>query len=294
MFENVDLKETFTELVRRASTRLPPDIVEAIRAGRDTEDEGSLAFKALDTILDNIDLAGETSRPMCQDTGTPVVWIKYPQGVSTRRLKDDFTEAVRKATSLKYLRPNAVDTLSGRNTGNGTGRAIPFLHFEEWDGPGLEVRMILKGGGSENVGAQYKLPDTGLQAGRDLEGVRRVVLDAVLKAQGKGCAPGVLAVCIGGDRVSGYEHSKEQLLRPLKDTNSIPELAELEDRLLVEANELGIGPMGFGGKTTILGVKIGVLDRLPACYFVTVTYMCWADRRAAVRIDEEGGLTWLS
>jgi fumarate hydratase class I len=209
-------------------------------------------------------------------------------------LKNDFTEAVRKATSLKYLRPNAVDTLSGRNTGNGTGRAIPFLHFEEWDGPGLEVRMILKGGGSENVGAQYKLPDTGLQAGRDLEGVRRVVLDAVLKAQGKGCAPGVLAVCIGGDRVSGYEHSKEQLLRPLKDTNSIPELAELEDRLLVEANELGIGPMGFGGKTTILGVKIGVLDRLPACYFVTVTYMCWADRRAAVRIDEEGGLTWLS
>jgi len=124
--------------------------------------------------------------------------------------------------------------------------------------------MILKGGGSENVGAQYKLPDTGLQAGRDLEGVRRVVLDAVLKAQGKGCAPGVLAVCIGGDRVSGYEHSKEQLLRPLKDTNSIPELAELEDRLLVEANELGIGPMGFGGKTTILGVKIGVLDRLHA------------------------------
>ena len=115
-----------------------------------------------------------------------------------------------------------------------------------------------------------------------------------MQAQGKGCAPGVLAICIGGDRVSSFEHSKEQLLRPLKDTNPIQELAELEDRLMVEANQLGIGPMGFGGKTTVLGVKIGVLDRLPACYFVTVTYMCWADRRAVVRIDEEGGLTWLS
>lgn len=294
MFEKVDLIETFTELVRRASTQLPEDIIEAIRVGRDLEEENSLAQKALDTILTNINLADELSSPLCQDTGTPVVWIKYPVGVSTRKLKKDFTESVRQATGLKYLRPNAVDTLSGRNTGNGTGRAIPNIHFEEWDGPGLEVRIILKGGGSENVGEQYKLPDTGLEAGRDLEGVRRVVLDAVVQAQGKGCAPGVLAICIGGDRVSSYEHSKEQLLRPLKDRNENPELAELEDRLLVEANQLGIGPMGFGGKTTVLGVKIGFLDRLPASYFVTVTYMCWADRRATVRIDEEGGLTWLS
>lgn len=294
MFGKVDFKETFTELVRRASTELPEEIVEAIRVGRDVEKEGSLAQKALDTILANIVLADKLSAPLCQDTGTPVVWIKYPTGVSTRRLKEDFTEAVRRATELKYLRPNAVDTLSGRNTGNGAGRAIPFIHFEEWDGPGLEVRMILKGGGSENVGAQYKLPDAGLEAGRDLEGVRRVVLDAVVQAQGKGCAPGVLAICVGGDRVSSFEHSKEQLLRPLGDTNPVPELAELEDRLLVEANQLGIGPMGFGGETTVLGVKIGVLDRLPACYFVTVTYMCWADRRAIVRIDEGGGLTWLS
>lgn len=294
MFENVDLKETFTELIRRASTELPGEVIDAIREGRSVEEEGSLAQKALDTILANIELAEESSAPLCQDTGTPVVWIKYPVGVSTRRLKEDFTEAVRRATDLKYLRPNAVDTLSGRNTGNGTGKAIPFIHFEEWDGPGLEVRMILKGGGSENVGTQYKLPHTGLEAGRDLEGVRRVVLDAVVQAQGKGCAPGVLAICIGGDRVSSFEHSKEQLLRPLGDTNANPELATLEERLLLEANELGIGPMGFGGKTTVLGVKIGVLDRLPACYFVTVTYMCWADRRAVVQIDEEGGLTWLS
>jgi fumarate hydratase class I len=201
---------------------------------------------------------------------------------------------VREATSRRYLRPNAVDTLTGSNTGDGAGRGIPFLHFEEWDEPRVEVRMILKGGGSENVGAQYKLPDAKLGAGRDLDGARRAVLDAVVDAQGKGCAPGVLGICVGGDRVSAFEESKRQLLRPLKDTNPTPELAELEERLLKEGNELGVGPMGFGGETTLLAVKVGVLDRLPACYFVTISYMCWAARKAAVSIDQEGGVTWLS
>ncbi len=294
MFNDVDLVEKFTELIRRSSTQLPPDIVHAIQSGRDQEDDDSLAQKALDTILTNIGLAGEKSAPLCQDTGTPVVWINHPVGMSTRKLKKDFKDAVVRATELKYLRPNAVNTLTGANTGNGAGRGIPFMHFEEWDEPFLHVQMILKGGGSENVGTQYKLPDTGLGAGRDLEGVRRAVLDAVVQAQGKGCAPGVLGVCVGGDRVSAFEHSKKQLLRPLADTNPIAELAELETRLAEETNELGIGPMGFGGKTTILGVKIGVLDRLPACYFVTVTYMCWADRSARAQIDQEGGVTWLS
>jgi fumarate hydratase class I len=286
--------ETFVELIRRASTQLPADVVEALEEGRNSEEGGGLACIALDTVLSNVDMAREGSAPICQDTGTPVVWIHYPVGVSTRKLKEDFEAAVREATSLRYLRPNAVNTLSGANTGDGAGRGIPFLHFEEWDEPRVEVRMILKGGGSENVGTQYKLPDGRLGAGRDLEGVRRAVLDAVFQAQGKGCAPGVLGVCVGGDRVSAFEESKRQLLRPLKDTNPVPELAELEQRLLAEGNELGIGPMGFGGKTTLLAVKIGVLDRLPACYFVTVSYMCWADRKAAVSIDEGGEVQWLS
>jgi fumarate hydratase class I len=286
--------ETFVELIRRASTELPADVLEALEEGKTAEEADGLASIALGTILNNVELARESSAPICQDTGTPVVWIHHPTGVSTRGLKEDFTAAVREATSRKYLRPNAVNTLTGSNTGDGAGRGIPFLHFEEWDEPTVEVRMILKGGGSENVGAQYKLPDGKLGAGRDLEGVRRAVLDAVVDAQGKGCAPGVLGVCVGGDRVSAFEESKRQLLRPLKDTNPIPQLAELEERLLREGNELGVGPMGFGGKTTLLAVKIGVLDRLPACYFVTVTYMCWADRKAAVSIDQEGGVTWLS
>jgi fumarate hydratase class I len=286
--------ETFVELIRRASTQLPADIVEALETGRGGETDGSLAAKALNTILDNVELAATDSAPICQDTGTPVVWIHHPVGVSTRELGAAFGEAVREATEKTYLRPNAVDTLTGQNTGTGAGRGIPFIHFEEWDDDRIEIRMLLKGGGSENVGAQYKLPDSRLKAGRDLEGVRRAVLDAVVEAQGMGCAPGVLGVCIGGDRVSAFSESKRQLLRPLKDTNPIPELAALEDRLMREANQLGIGPMGFGGNTTLLGVKICVLDRLPACYFVTITYMCWADRRAGVSIDQGGQVEWLS
>ena len=289
-----NLVETFVELIRRASTELPADVIQALERGRAKEQESGLADKALGTILNNIEMARSTSAPICQDTGTPVVWIHHPVGVSTRALAAQFETAVREATKRMYLRPNAVDTLTGRNTGTGSGRGIPFIHFEEWDEPRVEVRMILKGGGSENVGAQYRLPDTPLKAGRDLEGVRRVVLDAVFQAQGKGCAPGVLGVCIGGDRVSAFEMSKRQILRPLADTNPFPEHAELEERLLKEGNELGVGPMGFGGKTTLLAVKIGVLDRLPACYFVTVTYMCWADRKAAVSVDEAGEATWLS
>jgi len=294
MLSREEFEATFVELIRRASTRLPDDVIETIRRGRELEEEGSLAQKALDTILMNVDLARDQSAPICQDTGTPVVFVHHPAGVSTRMLRAAFEAAVRTATSKQYLRPNAVDTLTGRNTGTGAGRGIPFMHFDEWDDSAVEVRMILKGGGSENVGSQYKLPESRLKAGRDLEGVRRVVLDAVVQAQGKGCAPGVLGICIGGDRVSAFAESKLQILRPLGDVNPNPELAALEARLLEEGNQLGVGPMGFGGKTTLLGVKIGVLDRLPACYFVTVTYMCWADRRAAVRIGEGGEVQWLS
>ncbi|MDI6814385.1 MAG: fumarate hydratase, partial [Desulfitobacteriaceae bacterium] len=137
----------------------------------------------------------------------------------------------------------------------------------------------LKGGGCENVGAQYSLPYNALKAGRDLEGVRKVVLDAVHQAQGQGCAPGILGVAIGGDRGSSYYASKEVLFRHLDDENENPELAQLEKRLTEEANQLGIGPMGFGGKTTVLGTKITALNRLPASFFVTVSYMCWAYRR---------------
>jgi len=281
-----ELVEPFVELIRRAATDLPADVEMALRVAHGQEEPGSAAAGALEAILQNVDLARKRSTPICQDTGVPIFYVYYPQGMSPRALGAQIEQAVVEATRRAYLRPNAVDPLTGRNSGNNLGRGFPSFHFEEWEEEFLRVDLLLKGGGSENVSAQYKLPYGPLKAGRDLEGVRRVVLDAVCRAQGKGCAPGVLGVAVGADRGTGYIHAKEQLFRPLDDTNPVPELAALEQRLLKEANELSIGPMGFGGKTTLLGVKIGTYHRLPACYFVTVAYMCWACRRARMEVRD--------
>lgn len=282
-----DLTEEFVELIRLASTDLRPDIERALRAARQEEEDGSAAQGALDTILENVALARKISAPICQDTGTPIFYVYHPTGWSTLASKGQIHAAVEMATRRAYLRPNAVDSLSGKNSGNNLGQDFPSLHFEEWEEDYLKVNLMLKGGGCENVGIQYTIPDNRLKADRDLKGVRKAVLDAVLQAQGKGCAPGVIGVAIGGDRGSSYIKSKEQFFRPLDDENPVPGLAELEKRLTQEANELGIGPMGFGGKTTVLSVKVGTLYRLPACYFVTVSYMCWADRRRTMFVRSE-------
>jgi fumarate hydratase, class I len=285
--------EKFVDVIAHASSQLPPDVVTALRRGRELESPGSLAAKALDSILTNIEMAKGNWQPICQDTGTPIVWIHHPVGTSTRMLTAAFEEAVRQATAKQILRPNAVDPLTEKNTGHGQAPGIPSVHCEESDAPDVEVHLILKGGGCENVGAQYSLPNAKLKADRDLEGVRRCILDAVQQAQGKGCAPGIIGVCFGGDRGSGFVESKRQLLRRLDDHNALPELNRMEQEILKQANELGIGPMGFGGKTTVLGVKIGHLGRLPASYFVSVSYMCWANRRAGARISPTGGVQWL-
>jgi fumarate hydratase class I len=284
-----DLTEAFVELVRRTCTDLPPDVEKALTEARESEEPGSAARGALDTILQNAALSRRNSTPICQDTGTPIFYVRYPEGWSTRRLREQIRNAVAQATARSYLRPNAVDAISEKNSGNNLGDdAFPTIHFEEVEGEELSVDLMLKGGGCENVGAQYSLPNSQLGAGRDLAGARKVVLDAVYKAQGQGCAPGILGVAIGGDRGSSYYASKETLFRKMEEPNPVPQLAQLEDSLTEEANRLGIGPMGFGGKTTVLGVKIKGMHRLPASFFVSVSYMCWAHRRRRmiVRGDE--------
>jgi fumarate hydratase class I len=284
-----DLADAFVDLIRRTSTELPPDIERALEAAREREASGSAARGALDTILENVQLARRDSVPVCQDTGTPIFFVRHPEGWSTRKLRSQIRSAVVEATRRAYLRPNAVDAITDKNSGNNLGdEAFPTVHFEEVDGDELTVDLMLKGGGCENVGAQYSLPNGPLGAGRDLEGVRKVVLDAVYRAQGQGCAPGILGVAIGGDRGSSYLASKEVLLRELGDTNSDTSLAKMEGRLTQEANQLGIGPMGFGGKTTVLDVKVTGMHRLPASFFVSVSYMCWANRhrRMVVRGDD--------
>jgi fumarate hydratase class I len=281
-----DLTDHFVELIRRAATDLPPDVEQALVGAKQQEEPGSAAESALEMILRNVALARAQSTPVCQDTGTPIFEIYHPLGVSTSEISSYVHQACVIATDRSFLRPNAVDSLTGKNSGNNTGLDFPTLHFHEWSGDTIRTELLLKGGGSENVGAQYKLPDGKLNAGRDLEGVRNVVLDAVFQAQGKGCAPGILGVCLGGDRGSGYVKAKQALLRPLDESSENPTLAAFEDRLMQDINELGIGPMGFGGKTTVLGVKVAVQHRLPACYFVSIAYMCWAARRAKMVIRD--------
>ncbi|MGD2143998.1 MAG: fumarate hydratase [Anaerolineae bacterium] len=283
-----NLTDSFVELIRRAATDLPRDVEAALREARDREEPGSAARGALNTVLQNVAIARRNGTPVCQDTGVPIFYVHHAQNASTRDLRGQIEAAVVEATERAVLRPNAVDPVTGRNSGNNLGGGFPTFHFEEWDGDHLQddlgVDLLLKGGGSENVSRQIKLPHAPLDAGRDLDGVRKVVLDTVYRAQGKGCSPGVLGVVIGGDRGSGYVYAKEQLFRRLDDVNPVPELASLEQRLLGECNELGVGPMGFGGKTTVLGVKIGALHRLPASYFVSIGYMCWACRRARMTV----------
>ena len=281
---NIDLKEPLLELFRLTSTSIPDDVLKALKNARDKEEPGSAAQNALDVILKNIELAKEGETPICQDTGTPVFFVHYPFGWSTAKIEEDIKWAAIEATRRSYLRPNAVHPITGKNTGNNTGIRYPYIHFHEWDKDELKFDLLLKGGGSENCGIQYTLPDSKLGAGRDLAGIKKCIVDAVFKAQGYGCAPGIIGVGVGGDRVSSFEESKLQLLRPIEDENPDPLLNEIEKELYEKTNALGIGPMGFGGKTTTLGVKIGVRHRLPASFFVSISYLCWAARRHSMTV----------
>jgi len=269
-------------------------VIRALQKGLEKEASGTNARYALEVIQKNIELARDKSQPLCQDTGSILFYAKVPAGFDQVSFAEAAREAVAESTAKGYLRQNSVDSVTGSNTGNNLGPGSPAFHFEQWRNPEADVRLILKGGGCENMGVQYSLPDGRLQADRDLDGVRKCILDAILQAQGKGCGPGILGVAIGGDRATGYACSKEQLLRLLDDRNADPVLAQLEEEMVEKGNDLGIGPMGFGGKTTVLGVKIGVLNRLPASYFVSVSYMCWAFRRQGFVLRNGGEIVrWL-
>ena len=288
------LQDSLIELIRRASTEIPDDVEAALTRALKQEQPGTIAQSALQIVERNVELASVKSQPICQDTGSVLFYVEAPAGFDQVGFQETAREAVRLATKKGYLRQNSVDSITGANDGTNVGPGSPVVHFHQHRPSHVEVRLILKGGGCENVGAQYSLPIEKLNANRDLDGCRRVILDAVLQAQGKGCGPGVLGVCIGGDRATGYEASKRQFLRLLQDRNPALDLDRLEQDVLETANKLGIGPMGFGGKTTLLGVKICALNRVPASFFVSISYMCWAFRRQGVRLDPEGQVdTWL-
>ena len=275
-------------LIRSASTDLPADVESALREARRQEPSGGTAANTFDAILDNVEMARANGTPICQDTGSLIFHVHHPPTMDTLAFRRAIEAATERATKDVLLRPNAVNPISGKNSGTNLGPGAPFVDFHPWEKDEIKVRLMLKGGGSENVGAQYRLPDSALGAGRDLQGIRKCVLDAVYKAQGMGCAPGVIGVGIGGDRATSYLLSKEQFFRPLGSTNEDPQLDAFEKSLHTDLNKLGIGPMGFGGKTTVLGVFVGAQARHPATFYVAVSYMCWACRRKELTIRNGG------
>jgi len=286
------LTSSLLELITQTSTNLPPDVRAAMAKAAPMETPGTQAGQALEIIAGNVDTAYEGEAAICQDTGMPTFYVHMPPGVSQLVIRKAACEAVAEATRRGKLRPNSVDSLTGKNSGNNLGEETPIFHFEQWEENEIEVKLILKGGGCENTNAQYSVPcelrSLG-RADRNLEGVRKCILHAVWQAQGQGCAPGAIGVCIGSDRAHGYALAKTQLLRTLDDMNPNPELANLEARIMEEANRIGVGPMGFGGRVSLIGCKIAAANRLPASFFVSVAYDCWAFRRLGVRLDPASG-----
>jgi len=286
------LAGSLLELIVQTSTNLPPDVRAAMSMTAAAETPATQSAQALDIILSNVDMAADDTGAICQDTGMPTFVVHTPVGVNQIHLRKAIHAAVAEATRLGKLRPNSVDSITGKNSGNNLGPETPVIHFEQWEEDEIEIKLVLKGGGCENMNAQYSVPcqlDHLGRADRNLEGVRKCILHAVWKAQGLGCAPGALGVCIGSDRAHGYELAKGQLFRTLDDVNPDANLAKLEAEIMEEANKLGVGAMGFGGKASLIGCKITAANRLPASFFVSVAYDCWAFRRLGVRLDASTG-----
>jgi fumarate hydratase, class I len=280
------------DLIVKTSTDLPPDVRVAMRQAMTAEPAGTRSAQALTIIAQNIDQAAADEGAICQDTGMPTFEVKVPVAANQIWMRQQIRDAVAEATRRGVLRPNSVDSITGSNSGDNLGPGTPIVHFEQWERDEIEIKLLLKGGGCENMNAQYslpaELPNLG-RADRTLEGVRKCILHAVWQAQGKGCSPGAVGVCIGGDRTSGYLQAKEQLFRTIDDLNSDPRLAELEAGIMGTVNRLGVGTMGFGGQVSLIACKIGALNRLPASFFVSVAYDCWAYRRLGVVLDARTG-----
>jgi len=286
-------RDSIIKLITETSTNLPPDVRAAMAQAVADENPATSAGTALSVIATNIDMACDSEGPICQDTGMPTFEIKTPVGANQIAMQREIREAIADATKRGKLRPNSVDSITGANSGDNLGPGTPVIHFHQWENDQeIEVKLLLKGGGCENKNIQYsvptELPHLG-RAGRDLDGVRKCIMHAVWQAQGQGCSAGAIGVCVGGDRTSGYQHAKEQLFRTLDDTNPDARLAALEEYVMKAANTLNIGTMGFGGGVTLIGCKIGALNRLPASFFVSVAYDCWAFRRLGVVLDAKTG-----
>ena len=282
--ENVGVK-----LLQLAVIKLPQDVKDALqRAYREEESEAGKT--QLEAILKNIDLAEKTDTPICQDTGVIIFYIKAgAQAENLDKIEKALQKATIRATKEAPLRPNAVNPFTQKNSGDNTGRYVPFIHWQIVPGNTIEITAFPKGGGSENVCTLGMI-----SPGQGVNGLKKFVVDAVMKAGAKPCPPNILGVAVGGGADIAMKLAKAALLRPLNEPNPDPELAKLEKELYEAANMTGIGPMGLGGKFTVLGVNVVYAHRHPASYPVAVAFQCWAARRASARIHPDGTVEYLT
>mgnify|MGYP002153785141 CR=1 FL=1 len=283
------MEDVAVKLLYLAVTELPQDVKKALQqACREEESEaGKTQLKA---ILDNIELAEKTRTPMCQDTGIITFHVKAGSQVKDLdKIEKALRNATARATKQVPLRPNAVDPFTQKNTGDNTGRLIPFINWEIVPGDTLEITVMPKGGGSENVCALGMLnPSMGVN------GLKKFVVDTVINAGAQPCPPNILGVAVGGGADIAMKLAKAALLRPLDQLNPDPNLAKLEKELYEAANSTGIGPMGLGGKFTVLGVKADYAHRHPASYPVAVAVQCWAARRGSACVHPDGKIVYLT
>jgi len=273
------IRDQVVELYRQTSCDLPADVRNALKEAYQKE-SNKQAQNILATILENIKLAKKEQKPLCQDTGIPLFYVQYQRRkYSHLKLKRAIKDATNIATSRVPLRPNAIDFATGKTIGN-----YPIIYFKE--SHKSQITLLLKGGGSENVSAVYKLPNSNIGAdGRDLKSVEKAVLHAVYKAQGKGCPPYVIGVAVCGNIEEAAYRAKNRHLKKINSLNPVPKFARFEKRLLRKINELGIGPLGLGGKTTALSVKFTGRYTHPASMFVGISIGCWALRRRTLKLS---------
>jgi len=283
------VENTAFNLIKQAVIYLPEDVKQALQKAY-AEETSATAKTQLKTILCNIALAEERQAPMCQDTGTLTFYVKTgARAKHLDKVEKALVNATRKATKEIPLRPNAVDPFTQKNSGDNTGRFTPQLHWEIVAGDNLELTVMPKGGGSENVCAvKMLLPSEGIS------GLKKFVVDTVINAGAQPCPPTILGVAVGGGADVALSLAKKALLKPLNEANADTEIAKLERELLEAANMTGIGPMGLGGKTTVLGVHVDYAYRHPASFPAAVAFNCWAARRASARITADGAVEYLT
>jgi len=276
-------------ILKQAVIYLPEDVKQALKRAyaEETSETGKTQLKA---ILDNIELAEKYQAPVCQDTGTIIFYVKAgAKAKNLDKIEEALVKATRKATAEVPLRPNAVDPFTQKNSGDNTGRLIPYINWEIVLGDSVELTIMTKGGGSENVCVSGMLVP-----GEGIKGLKKFVVDAVIKAGAQPCPPTILGIAMGGGADIAMKLAKKALLRPLNEPNPDPEIAKIEREIFEAANMTGIGPMGLGGKTTVLGVHIDYAFRHPASFPAAVAFNCWAARKATAKINADGTVEYLT